>query len=126
MDDIITIDDIQLLVNNFYGKIRQDDLLAAIFEQVIQERWEIHLEKMYRFWQTILLNEHTYYGSPFGPHASLPLEKIHFDRWKCLFNETVDECFSGTKADEAKWRATKMAEMFLLKILHQNKTNFIA
>ncbi|MEZ4950627.1 MAG: group III truncated hemoglobin [Saprospiraceae bacterium] len=93
MVDIITIDDIQLLVNNFYGKIRQDDLLAAIFEQVIQDRWEIHLEKMYRFWQTILLNEHTYYGNPFGPHAPLPLKKIHFDRWKCLFNETVDECF---------------------------------
>jgi hemoglobin len=35
-----------------------------------------------------------------------------------LFFETIDENFSGEKAEEAKFRATKMAEMFQLKIAY--------
>lgn len=120
--DIIDIEDIKILVNIFYGKVRRDDLLADIFNGVIQDRWDEHLEKMYRFWQTVLLKEHTYYGSPFSPHSKLPVSASHFDRWKALFFETVDGHFSGEKANEAKWRAEKMAEMFQMKInYYQNK-----
>jgi hemoglobin len=35
----------------------------------------------------------------------MPLEKIHFDQWLSLFNETVDALFSGEKATMAKQRA---------------------
>lgn len=121
MQDIETIEDIKVLVDEFYNKVRQDDLLKDIFNNVIQNRWKIHLEKMYRFWQTVLLEEHTYYGSPFQPHAKLPVNKEHFERWKKLFNETIDENFLGEKSEEAKWRAGKMAEMFLSKINYYNE-----
>lgn len=114
--DIIDLSDIQVLVNTFYGKVRQDDLLKDIFENVIQDRWPEHLEKMYRFWQTVLLDEHTYQGSPFVPHAHLPVGKAHFERWIQLFFETVDEIFSGEKAERAKWQGERMAEMFHFKI----------
>lgn len=120
--EIENITDIKLLVDEFYGRIRQDDLLADIFNGVIQDQWPTHLEKMYTFWQTVLLREHTYYGSPFTPHAELPVQKEHFERWIKLFHETLDEYFHGEKADEAKWRAERMAEMFLHKInYYQNK-----
>ncbi len=109
-------EDIELMVNSFYTKVREDELLGDIFNNIIQNRWPTHLEKMYRFWQTILLNEYTYQGSPFAPHARMPVEKKHFDRWKELFMETVDDHFMGEKAEEAKWRASKMAEMFQYKI----------
>ncbi len=114
--DIATMDDIRLLVDTFYGKIRVDMLLGGIFNGVIKDRWPVHLEKMYRFWQTVLLEEHTYFGSPFPPHAQLPVEQKHFDAWLKLWYETIDEQFAGTKADEAKWRGDKMAVMFLSKI----------
>ena len=114
--EIINIRDIKFLVDSFYAKVREDELLGDIFNSVIQDRWPVHLEKMYRFWQTVLLEEHTYNGSPFPPHAGLPVEKKHFDRWLHLFNETVDEHFTGAIAEEAKWRAAKMAEMFQYKI----------
>ncbi len=114
--DIITMEDIQLLVNTFYEKIRFDLLLGGIFNGIIKDRWPEHLEKMYRFWQTVLLGEHTYYGSPFPPHAQLPVEQKHFDAWLKLWYETIDSQFEGTKADEAKWRGDKMAVMFLSKI----------
>jgi len=116
LKDISTLDDIRLLVDRFYEKVRQDLLLKDIFNPIIGDRWPEHLEKMYRFWQTVLLDEHTYYGSPFLPHAQLPVEKAHFDRWLQLFYETVDESFSGEKAEKAKWQGQRMAEMFLAKI----------
>jgi len=121
---ILTLDDIKLLVDDFYGRVREDQLLAPIFNERIQDRWPQHLEKMYTFWQTVLLGEHTYYGSPFPPHAQLPVSHEHFQRWLELFNATVNDLFTGEKAEEAKWRANKMAEMFELKINHYRKQGF--
>lgn len=114
--DIQTLDDIKVMVDEFYGKIRIDQLLGGIFNGAIKDRWPEHLEKMYRFWQTVLLEEHTYKGSPFPPHARLPVEQAHFDRWLLLFNATVDEHFAGEKAERAKWQGARMAELFLSKI----------
>ncbi len=116
--EILTIDDIKLLVDSFYGRVRNDEILGPIFNDVIQDRWPEHLEKMYRFWQTVLLGEHTYQGSPFVPHAQLPVDQSHFERWLGLFNDTIDAHFTGEKAEEARWRAEKMAQMFLFKIEH--------
>lgn len=114
--EILTLDDIKLLVDTFYGRIRDNALLAPIFNERIQNEWPKHLEKMYRFWQTVLLEEHTYLGSPFFPHAKLPVDHRHFAAWMNLFTKTVDELFTGLKAEEAKWRAAKMAELFEAKI----------
>lgn len=118
MQEIKSLEEVKLLVNTFYGKVREDDMLADIFEARVQGRWEVHLEKMYTFWQTVLLEEHTYRGRPFPPHMQLPIEKEHFERWLSLFHETVDSLFTGEKANEAKWRAGKMAEMFYAKITY--------
>ena len=80
---------------------------------------------MYNFWQTVLLEEHTYYGSPFVPHAKLPVELEHFDKWLLLFNSTVDDLFEGEKAEKAKWQGQRMAEMFHSKIeYYKNNTSF--
>lgn len=114
--DLQTLEDVKILVDDFYGRVRKDDLLADIFNAVIQDKWPEHLNKMYTFWQTVLLKEHTYYGSPFPPHAELPVEKAHFERWLQLFHATLDEHFQGETTEEAKWRSERMAEMFLMKI----------
>ena len=119
--DIDSIHDINLLVDGFYGKVRKDPLLKDIFDDRIQERWPEHLDKMYRFWQTVLLEEHTYYGSPFPPHATLSVKAEHFEQWIRLFHETVDELFSGDKAARAKWQGERMAAMFQSKIEYQRK-----
>ena len=122
--EILILEDIKLLVDTFYGKVREDDLLSDIFNNVIQDRWPQHLQKMYAFWQTVLLGEHTYYRSPFPPHAKLPVTAEHFDRWLNLFYATVDELFEGEKAKEAKWRASKMAEMFQIKMDYSRQSDY--
>ncbi|RUT68453.1 group III truncated hemoglobin [Flavobacterium cupreum] len=114
--DISSLGDIKLLVNTFYAKVQEDDLIGPIFNERMLGRWPEHLEKMYRFWQTILLEEHTYSGSPFPPHKQLPVNQTHFDRWMEIFTATVDFLFVGKLADEAKVRAANMAYMFNYKI----------
>jgi hemoglobin len=114
--DITNLNDIKVLVDNFYTKIRDEKLLGPIFNGIIGDNWPAHLTKMYGFWQTLLLDTPAYSGSPFLKHAKLPIAKEHFDRWMELFNETVDEHFAGVKADEAKWRAARMSEMFQYKL----------
>ncbi|MEL1239743.1 group III truncated hemoglobin [Flavobacterium flavipallidum] len=114
--DIQNLDDIKLLVNTFYGKVQKDTLIGPVFNEKIGNNWTAHLERMYRFWQTILLEEHTYSGSPFPPHKHLPVEKAHFNRWMEIFTETIDGLYKGALAEEAKLRAKNMAEMFFYKI----------
>lgn len=114
--DITTFDDIQLLVDTFYSKVREDSFIGPIFDERIGDRWPEHLEKMYKFWQTVLLDDHTYFGAPFPPHATMPIDQSHFEVWLRLFRETLDTLFSGEIADEAKWRSEKMATMFVSKL----------
>jgi len=120
--DITHLDDIKLLVDTFYGKVQNDDLIGPIFNSIINN-WTPHLAKMYTFWQTVLLQEHTYYGSPFPPHAKLPVSPEHFERWLSLWRTTVDDLFEGPKADEAKWRGQAMADMFMAKIEYFRERN---
>jgi len=127
--DIETFDDVRLLVDTFYSKICVHPLLGGIFNGVIGNNWPVHLDKMYRFWQTVLLGEQTYFGRPFPPHMQLPVDRLHFQTWLQVFYETLDELFEGEKAEEAKWRSSRMAEMFLTKIQYfrgQNPQNILA
>lgn len=114
--EIETPEDIKLLVDEFYIKVRKDALLANVFNTIIRDNWPEHLEKMYGFWQTVLFHKVAYRGNPFAHHVNLPAQEEHFNRWLFLFTETVDEHFRGDKALEAKMRANKIAEMFQFKI----------
>lgn len=123
--EIENIADIKLLVNEFYGKVRQDELLKDIFNGIIQDRWPEHLNKMYKFWQTVLLGEHTYKGSPFPPHAVMPVEIEHFERWLMHWSETVNKYYVGEKAERAIWQGQRMAQMFLSKIRYMRDTDSV-
>ncbi|RRJ88019.1 group III truncated hemoglobin [Paenimyroides tangerinum] len=122
--DIQNLKDIKVLVDSFYGEVQRDTLIGGIFHGAIKD-WPTHLQKMYTFWQTILLREHTYHGSPFPPHAKMPIDSTHFERWLNLWRKTVDTHFEGKLAEEAKWRGEKMAEIFLSKITYFKNENKI-
>ena len=121
--DIQISEDIQLMVDTFYNKVKADDLLGPIFENVVQGDWTKHLKKMYNFWETVLLNVHKYTGSPFQKHIPLPIEAMHFERWLSLFHATVDDLFQGEKAEEVKKRSSQMGMMFQYKLEHIRGTS---
>lgn len=114
--DIRHHDHIVLLVDTFYGKVRNDELLGAIFNGIIGDRWPEHLEKMHRFWGTVLINEGSYTGTPLRPHLHMPIGAAHFVRWLQLFHATVDELFEGPVAQLAHRNADRMADMFQERI----------
>lgn len=117
---IESINDVQLLVDTFYNKVRADKLLGDVFHHVIQDNWDKHLQTMYTFWETLLLGNQTYFGSPFPPHMKLKIDKSHFTVWIKLFEETITENFEGKKAEEALWRAKGIANMFQAKLERLN------
>ena len=104
------------LVDAFYDKVNQDELLSPIFNQLVQVNWEAHLPKMYNFWDSLLFGTQTYKGKPFDHHRPLQLLASHFDRWVALFNETLDERFTGEKAEEAREKAVNIAGVFKFKM----------
>lgn len=117
MKDIETLSDIRFLVDEFYEKVRKDELIGPIFDEKIGDHWERHLDIMYRFWQTVLLEEgKTYFGNPFIKHAPLPIFEQHFQRWLHLWKETLQINFNGPVAEEAFDRADKMGSVFQVKL----------
>ena len=120
MEDIHSRVDVILLVDTFYGKVKQSDVIGHIFNTVAKVDWTKHLPVMYSFWSSILLAEHTYTGNPMIKHIALsdtyPLSEDHFREWLTLFHQTIDELFKGDKANEAKSRASTIAGMMLHKI----------
>jgi hemoglobin len=120
MKDITDINDIRLFVDDFYAKVRHDDLIGPIFLQVIPGDWQPHLDKMYAFWNAVLFGVAGFKGNPFSKHAPLKIWKDHFTRWLTLFAETIDKYFEGPVAEDTKKRAGLMAEMFLMRLGQMN------
>lgn len=118
--DIQSRDEIVRLVDTFYSKVRADETLGFIFDEVAAIDWEAHLPKMYAFWQTVLFRDGGFRGDPIGKHARLvPLTRMgreQFDRWLDLFRETVDELFEGENAGHIKRCAEDMANVIHSKI----------
>ena len=102
MNDISSKEDISLLVHEFYGKVLKDEQLSLFFKNL---DFEIHMPKMIHFWSFALLNEPGYTTNVVEKHLHMPLREAHFERWLNLFNETIDEHFSGEIANQAKQRA---------------------
>ncbi len=116
MKDIETLKDIQLLVDVFYGKVKQDPFIGPFFIQRLEGKWEMHHRKLYRFWHTVLLRRPDYFGDPVPMHFNMPLTWEHFERWLQIWTLTIDECFAGEIAERAKFRGKTMANAFYNQI----------
>jgi len=119
--DIKDRKDIELLINSFYDKVKQDTIIGFFFTEVVQVNWEKHLPIMYDFWENIVFQTGSYNGNPMDKHLELNKKSLitmeHFQRWILLFNETVEELFSGAKAEFIKQRALSIATVMQIKIL---------
>jgi hemoglobin len=121
--DIENRNDIELLVNSFYDKVKADPVIGFIFNDIVQVHWKRHLPVMYDFWENTLLYTGGYTGNPMEIHRRLnqliSLTAEHFQQWTNLFTSTVDELFTGEKAELAKQRAISISTVMQIKILHQ-------
>ncbi|QCE42269.1 group III truncated hemoglobin [Psychroserpens sp. NJDZ02] len=124
--------DVKLLVGEFYIKVRADNLLGPIFNEIITD-WDQHLDHLTTFWETSLFIgkklDHKYVGNPLVAHEKVDktldhtISEMHFGVWLNLWYATLDQFFEGEIADNAKRRARKMGTFMYLKIFEarQNK-----
>lgn len=108
--------DVNELVVKFYDKVRLDDLIGPVFNNNIpEEGWPPHLEKLTDFWESNLFRIPKFRGNPPAAHAKVDkaenytVTQKHFERWLALWYETVDELFEGELAEFAKHAASRMA-----------------
>jgi len=116
-------DDVQLLVTEFYKKIRTDELLGPIFNKAILD-WPQHHEQLTDFWESQLFFVAKFKGNPVLKHIQVDAQNkysiaaLHFGVWLNYWFETLDALFEGECALRAKNRARNMGSHFYLKI-HQ-------
>jgi hemoglobin len=99
---------IQKLIRRFYDNVRQDAVLGPIFAQRIDD-WELHLQRMFSFWSSVVLATGRYHGQPMHKHARLPIDARHFDRWLNLFENTTREVCTPAVAVVFMDRARRIA-----------------
>jgi hemoglobin len=101
------------LVDNFYARVREDPALGSIFNERVKE-WGEHLDRMKRFWRSVLFSSGEFLGNPMIKHAVIPgLDQTLFDRWLLLFGETLDELGSPAAREHVHSRARMIAGSLL-------------
>jgi hemoglobin len=118
--------DIELFVQAFYEGVKADELLGPIFRDVAKVNWELHLPKMYSFWENIIFHTGGYEGNPMDLHKKLhnmaPLAEAHFNQWNSLFITTLNKLFTGPNVELAISNTMRISDILKQKILeYQNK-----
>lgn len=113
--DILGEAEVKEMVDAFYGKIREDSLLGPVFNSMVDD-WSQHLPTMYSFWGSLLFRTGNYSGNPFAKHMALSIQKEHFTQWLKLFNETLDENFSGPMTEQARAASQSIAHSFQIRM----------
>jgi len=125
--DITSRKDIELLVDEFYNKVKGDELIGFIFTDVANVSWEKHLPVMYNFFENMLFYTGPYTGNPMELHKHVntlyPLTDKHFKRWNSLFTSTVDELFKGDTATLVKTRALSISAVMQMKIAAESSSS---
>jgi hemoglobin len=115
------IDDglIVAVVDAFYGRIRADAVLGPIFANHV-ENWPEHIEKLTRFWSSVLMMSGRYKGTPLQNHLTIPdLSAAHFQRWLGLFADTLSDLCTSDQAALFMSRAARIAQSFQIAISQQ-------
>lgn len=115
METLVNEDEISLLVESFYAKVREDPALGPVFNGAITD-WPEHLEKLSAFWSSVMLTSGRYKGNPMAAHLK-HLETIRtpmFERWLELWRETARETLGEHGAAGVIAKAERIAESLQL------------
>lgn len=124
MRDIESREDVVQVLNAFYTKAFQDELIGRFFTEVVPLDLKSHIPRIADFWEAILFGSRAYRKNVMEVHQHIHqlsrINKEHLDRWVTLFQETVDQFFSGEKATLMKQRGRSIATLMDVKLNHAN------
>lgn len=114
---MITEAQLRTLVERFYAKIRQDEVLGPVFDAAIED-WPEHLDKLADFWSSVMLTTGRYKGNPMAAHMRQAgrITPAMFDRWLGLWGETAKELLSAEQAARVRFKAERIAESLKLAL----------
>ena len=121
MNAIVSEQEIGLIVEHFYEKVRLDSEIGPIFNATVGD-WPYHLRTLKDFWSTILLASGRYKGDPMMTHLPLALDPQHFERWLTLFSETAREFLPEERAVIVVTKAERLAQNFRLGIARRKQS----
>lgn len=120
----VTEDDIDRLVEAFYGRVRADEVLGPIFDGAIDD-WPFHLEKLKAFWSSVMLTSGRYKGQPMVAHLRQVQHMLpkNFARWLELWQGTAEELLGADAAAAFAAKAGRIAESLQLGVdFHRERT----
>ncbi len=116
-------EEIRSLVERFYGRVRQDTVLAPVFTAAVGDTdaaWAAHLDRLADFWSSVMQASGRYHGDPFSAHLRLKtLDPAMFDRWLALFHATCAEMFDPTVAAAFTGKAERIARSLRMGLFPQ-------
>ena len=119
--------DLLFLMQQFYEKATKNETIGFFFTEVVHLNLEKHIPIITDFWEDIVFGTYKYKNNPMQVHKELykkhTIENKHFEKWISIFTKTVDENFEGSNAEKIKQRATSIATIMKIKVIHNDKTN---
>ena len=101
-DIAITEPALAALVDCFYGRVRQDELIGPVFNDAVDD-WPYHLRKLSDFWSSVMLTTGRYKGNPVVKHLKhvARITPPMFERWLAIWRETTAELLPPDAAAHA-------------------------
>lgn len=111
---------IAAVVHGFYDKVRAHPELGPIFDGVIGDHWDTHLNTMVDFWSALLRRSGRYAGQPMRKHLALAgVGPEHFVIWLALFHQTCEELCTPEQGLAFTERAERIAKSFQLGMFYR-------
>ena len=103
------------LVQRFYARVRQDQLIGPVFNDAICD-WAEHLQKLQAFWSSVMLTSGRYKGRPVPAHVKHAerIDAAAFRRLIALWRHTTDEMFAPSVAATLQEKAVRIGESLSL------------
>lgn len=107
----LTEEQLRDLIPRFYARVRADDLIGPLFNRAVAD-WPDHLDRLTRFWSSVMLRSGTYNGNPAAEHIkhAATITPDMFDRWLALWREVTADVLPLEQAAELQRMAGRIAE----------------
>lgn len=102
--------DLPRLLQAFYARVRKDDVLGPLFNEVVGD-WDEHLQRLGEFWSSVMFATGRYKGNPIAMHLlhAHRLTPGMFDRWLRLWAATTNEMMPPLVAIGMQAKAARIA-----------------
>ena len=116
---------IETLVTHFYQRVREDEILSPIFNNIAQVDWSEHIPLLCQFWCSVMLKTNEYHGNAYQKHVLIKqltqINEEHFIRWLDLFKQEAIKHLPIGASEEIISRALLIAESLKFGMINKDE-----